>query len=192
MSMMRMIMMILLLLMMINLHNLIMPPPPPPGQTWNLPNVLHDKIPNFFNFTCEKRVNRDIFFAKNWEWKMFIWNKLSVFVQVTTKIQTYWICFVKTQAWIWQIAQIGYFFALIFEHFTTAKNILHKYHLCHLWQIPCLHQGDIIIHDDDENDHDHGHDVHDDKISSQSVRLQWHHDPLGAVHLLRNTNLGSR
>ena len=38
-----------------------------------------------------------------------ILNKLSVIVQLPTQIQTHSSCFVKNQAWIWQIPHIGYF-----------------------------------------------------------------------------------
>ena len=45
---------------------------------------------------------------QNWEWRMIyssILKKKSVFVQLSTKIQTYSSCLVKTLAWIGQISQ---------------------------------------------------------------------------------------
>ena len=67
------------------------------------------KIPNFFVFTPEKRVNCNKI-GKKWEVKMFksfMLKKISVFVQLSTQIQTHSNCFVKTQAWIRLISRIG-------------------------------------------------------------------------------------
>ena len=54
------------------------------SQIGNLLNVLHKKGSQSFNFTWEKRENRDIFDKplKVWEWNMFYWYilyNLSVF-----------------------------------------------------------------------------------------------------------------
>ena len=54
------------------------------------------KIPNFFIFTPEKRVNCNKI-GKKWE----------VFLQLSSQIQTHSNCFVKTQAWIRLISRIG-------------------------------------------------------------------------------------
>ena len=61
------------------------------------------KIRNFFNFTrSEKPINRDSF-GQKFKWRIFhssTLNKLSVFVQFPTQIQTPSSWFVKTLAWI--------------------------------------------------------------------------------------------
>ena len=114
-------------------------------QTWNLSNVWHQQDSQLFKILPEKCVNRDIF-GKNWELRMFyssILNKLPVFVQLFTPIQTQSSNVVKTLARIWQISQNWQLFVLIREHFTRAKNILNKCHLCHLWQMPSLATYDV-------------------------------------------------
>ena len=53
-----------------------------------------------------------------------ILNKLSIFVQLSTPIQTQSSYFVKTLAWIWKVSQNWHFFCIILEKFTWAQKYL--------------------------------------------------------------------
>ena len=66
-------------------------------------------IPKFVNFAREKRVYRDIFGQKlRMEDVLLIhFEKRSVFLHISTQIQTPFNCFVKIIAYIRQISQIG-------------------------------------------------------------------------------------
>ena len=48
-------------------------------------------------------------------------NELSVFLQISSQIQSHSSYFVKIQAWIPQISNIRWFVALILENFTWAQ-----------------------------------------------------------------------
>ena len=76
------------------------------------------------NFTWEKLVNR---------FEQFV-----IFLQSSTLIQTQSGYFVKTPEF-GKFHRICNFSHLVCEISLEPKNILHKCHLCHLWQIPCLH-----------------------------------------------------
>ena len=101
-------------------------------------------IPNFFYYTREKRVNRDMFgveFRNEDVLLLLYFEQIAIFLQLSSPIQTQYSYFVKTVARIWQISQDWSFFALILENFTQVQNILHKchlYHLCHLSLVPLL------------------------------------------------------
>ena len=72
------------------------------SKTWNVSNLLHQQNSQFLQFYPQKSVNCDIFENGRCFTHLF-W----VCVQLSTQKQTHSSCFVKTQAWIWQISQKG-------------------------------------------------------------------------------------
>ena len=101
-------------------------------------------IPNFFHFTWEKRVNRDMFgieFRNEDVLLLLYFEWIAILLQLSSPKQTQYSYYVKTVARIWQISQDWSFFALILENFTQVQSILHKcllYLLCHLSLVPLL------------------------------------------------------
>ena len=100
------------------------------------------EIPQIFNFTRKKtRKSRQF-----WQKKLRILDvlhksiliKLSIFLQVSTQMQSHSSYFVKKSAWIRQLLQKLSFFALVQEKITRAQKFSHKCHFCHLWQNPYL------------------------------------------------------
>ena len=75
-------------------------------------------------------------FAKKlecWTFSLSILNKLLCFAIIYSNTNS------VQQFWEYSSLNLANFKdAIIFEWNPEPKNILHKWHLCHLWQIPCL------------------------------------------------------
>ena len=73
-----------------------------------------------------------------------ILNKLSIFVQLSTPIQTQSSYFVKTLAWIWKVSLNWHFFCIILEKITWAQKYLTQVPLVPLVTNSMSASGDTI------------------------------------------------